>query len=145
VGGGPAAFGDSHDHVAGFFEGGGAGVDDEAGTLDQGGVEFALGREAGADGDYVGAVTDPIALNDRVRRRGDRDYDIGAAYNGFGVGHGARPGFGCEFAQAGWVWAPGADFGELAYLTERFVMAAGLDSGAENSEDTCVFSGEVPG
>ena len=63
VGLGPEAFGDSHDDIASFFESGGAGVDDEAGPQHEGGIEFAVRRDAGSDGDDMSAVCDPFALN----------------------------------------------------------------------------------
>ena len=111
---GPAAFGDSHDHVTRFLKRGGPRVDYQAGALYQNGIEFALRRQARSDGNDVGSVSDPPALNHRRRRRRYCDYDIGTPHHCFGVRHSSRSGFSGELAQAVWVGAPCADFGELA-------------------------------
>src|SRR5579863_3963315 len=82
--GGPVAFGDSDHDVSGFFQRSSSRIDNQSGTLDQCGIEFAMCWNAGADGDYVCAVGNPGALNDRRWRRSHGDDNIGAADGGFG-------------------------------------------------------------
>ena len=65
MGGSPTSFGDSHDDVSSLFQRGVARVDDDARAGDERRIEFALCRQARADGDDVGAVSNPVALNDR--------------------------------------------------------------------------------
>jgi hypothetical protein len=142
---GESSFGNAHDDIAGFFERGSSGIDEEASSRDQRRVQFALRWDAGSDGDYVRAFCDPVALNHRRGRCGCCYYYIGCAHNRLGVGHGLGAGFGGELAGAVWVGAPGADFSELAHEGESFVVAAGLHSGAEDSEYARIFLGHVAG
>src|SRR5579871_1015321 len=83
----PPAFGDAHDDVAGFFEGGSTGIDDETRAFDQSWVQLTRGRAAGTDRDDVGAVGDPFAFDDWRCRRSDSNDNISATNYGFSAGH----------------------------------------------------------